>query len=94
MLDAKGTLRKRSSETKPAVLVLFDPAVDLVGPAPWYLKLFAQRISPSVLPVDHLPPTIIFHSLAQRRVSIDPVRAFCCRAGAKGRSCRIVSNRA
>jgi acetyl esterase len=78
---------------EPAALVLFNPAVDLVGPAPWYQKLFARSISPSVLPVDHLPPTIVFHGLSDHRVPIGTVRAFCRRAAAQGRTCRIVSYR-
>lgn len=81
------------ADEKPAALVLFNPAVDLVGPAPWYQKLFARSISPSVLPVDHLPPTIVFHGLADRRVPIGTVRAFCRRAAAQGQTCRIVSYR-
>lgn len=81
------------ADEKPAALVLFNPAVDLVGPAPWYLKLFARSISPSVLSVNQLPPTIIFHGQADRRVPIGTVRAFCRRAHAQGRICRIVNYR-
>ena len=73
----------------PAALVLFNPAVDLVGPAPWYLKPFARLISPSTLPAATVPPTIIFHGQSDTRVPIGTVRAFCEALRRAGRSCRL-----
>lgn len=73
--------------TKPAALLLFNPAVDLVTPAPWYLKPFARAVSPSVLSVDTVPPMLIVHGEADHRVPIASVRAFCTRVVAAGRTC-------
>lgn len=80
---------KVSPAYKPAAVVLFNPAVDLVTKAPVALKLVARRISPSVLPVRALPPTLIFHGQDDRTVPIATVRAFCQRAVAAGQACRL-----
>jgi acetyl esterase len=80
---------KASPAHKPAAVVLFNPAVDLVSRAPMALKLVARRISPSVLPVQALPPTLVFHGQDDRTVPIDTVRRFCQRADAAGRVCRL-----
>jgi acetyl esterase len=83
------TAMKAATAHKPAAVVLFNPAVDLVSKAPMSLKLLARRISPSVLPVQALPPTLIFHGQDDRTVPIASVRAFCRRADAAGRACRL-----
>ena len=75
----------------PAALVLFNPALDLTTLAP-LLKLapgVAASISPSALPINDLPPTIIFHGVADVVVPIQIARAFCNRAEAAGRSCEL-----
>ncbi|WDS37220.1 alpha/beta hydrolase [Pseudoxanthomonas sp.] len=83
------TAMKATPARKPAAVVLFNPAVDLVSKAPMALKLIARRISPSVLPVQALPPTLIFHGQDDRTVPIDTVRRFCERASAAGQVCRL-----
>lgn len=80
-------------DARPAALILFNPAVDLVGPAPWYLQPFARWISPSTLSLDHLPPMIIFHGKSDHTVPIDSVRRFCARVGAAGSRCDMVEYR-
>lgn len=74
---------------KPAALLLFNPVVDLVTPAPLYLKLIARSISPSTLPVDHMPATVLFHGDADRTVPIQSVRDFCQRAEAGRAVCEL-----
>lgn len=74
---------------QPAALWLLNPAVDLVGPAPWYLKPVALSISPSQLPVWDLPPTLIQHGEADVVVPIASVQAFCERARARDRVCEL-----
>ena len=88
---ALATAQKSSDDTKPAALLLFNPAVDLVTPATWWAKLIARRISPSTLPVDALPPTLVFHGTADKRVPIQTVTAFCRRAREAERICEVVS---
>jgi acetyl esterase/lipase len=83
------TAMKASPAHKPAAVVLFNPAVDLVSKAPMALKLIARHISPSVLSVQALPPTLIFHGQDDRTVLISTVRDFCRRADAAGRVCRL-----
>lgn len=73
----------------PAALVLFNPAIDLVTPAPWYLRPFARTISPSTLPEGATPPTIIFHGQSDTRVPIATVRSFCRDLRQAGRSCQL-----
>jgi acetyl esterase len=76
---------------KPAALVLFNPAVDLVSIAGriGLTPEAAAPVSPSVLPVDALPPTIAFHGDADTTVLIQTVRDFCTRAMAAGRKCEL-----
>ncbi|WP_312160919.1 alpha/beta hydrolase [Phenylobacterium sp.] len=76
---------------RPAALVLFNPAVDLVSIAP-ALRLSpeaARAISPSALPAGGLPPTMIFHGQADVTVPIQTVRDFCRRASEAGRRCEL-----
>jgi acetyl esterase/lipase len=86
---ALATAQKAAAGEKPAALVLFNPAVDLVGPAPWYLKLLARGISPSVLPVADLPPVVAFHGQSDTTVPIQTVRDFCSRVRSAGRVCEL-----
>jgi len=80
------------ADRKPGALVLFNPAVDIVKIAPAIgLPLDQARpISPSLLPVAGLPPTIIFHGKADRTVPIETTRAFCARMTAANLSCEMV----
>ncbi|MBW4329864.1 alpha/beta hydrolase [Stakelama sp. CBK3Z-3] len=78
-----------SKKRRPAALVLFNPAVDLVTPAAWYLKPFARRISPSALDAKNAPPTIIFHGQSDTRVPITTVRSFCGAIVRVGGACRL-----
>jgi acetyl esterase len=84
---------KAPAPEKPAALVLFNPAVDLVGPANWLQKPLAHAISPSTLPVAGLPPTIIFHGQSDAKVPIKSVRNFCTRAARAGSDCRLIEYR-
>jgi|TARA_R110002012_G_scaffold23889_5_gene80628 acetyl esterase len=88
---ALATAQKSPEDAKPAALMLFNPAVDLVTPAAWWAKPIAKRISPSTLPVDALPPTLIFHGTGDHRVPIQTVKAFCRRARETDRICEVVS---
>lgn len=87
---AAATAMKASVESKPAALVLFNPAVDLVSPAAWYQKPFAHFVSPDSLSFADLPPTIIFHGTADRTVPIATSAAFCRKAVEAGRVCTLV----
>lgn len=75
----------------PAGLVLFNPALDMVsfGGRIGLSPDQAAAISPSVLPVANLPPTIIFHGDADTIVPIQISRDFCRRAAAGGRACEL-----
>jgi acetyl esterase/lipase len=78
-------------EHKPAALVLFNPAVNLVALAP-LLGLdpaAAARVSPSALQVSALPPTLVLYGGADRTIPIKDVEAFCDRATKAGRTCRV-----
>ena len=88
---ALATAQKAPNDFKPAALLLFNPAVDLVTPATWWAKPIARRISPSKLPVDALPPTLIFHGTGDKRVPIQTVKAFCRRAREEAGICEVVS---
>ncbi|WP_222102746.1 alpha/beta hydrolase [Robbsia andropogonis] len=83
------TAMEARPEKKPAALILFNPVVDLVTPARWYLKPLARQISPSALSVKALPPTMIFHGENDRRVSIETVRTFCGRARDADAICNV-----
>src|SRR5579883_5976 len=75
----------------PAALVLFNPALDL-GALGDLVKLAPAQvaaISPSALPIGNLPPTVIFHGVADKLVPIATIRAFCARATAAGRQCEL-----
>jgi acetyl esterase len=75
----------------PAALVLFNPALDMValGSAINLAPMQAASISPSALQIDNLPPTIIFHGVADTLVPIQTASAFCARATSAGRSCEL-----
>lgn len=70
-------------EERPAALVLFNPAVDLVSVARYIGLTSAQAraISPSELSLDGLPPTLIFHGAVDDTVPVVNVRDFTRRAG-------------
>lgn len=80
----------QAAETeKPAALVLFNPVVDLVSLAPDDLKELARGISPSDMPIGHMPPTVVFHGDNDRTVPIQSVRDFCHRAHARDAVCEL-----
>lgn len=81
------TALRAGEEDRPAALVLFNPAVDLVQQAPWYQKPFAWFLSPTEFSPRMLPPSVIFHGRSDRIVPFDTVRRFCTRARAAGRTC-------
>jgi len=83
------TAQKAKAREKPAALVLFNPAVDLVSTAAWWQKPFAFGVSPSALPVDGLPPTILFNGENDRSTPIASARAFCDRVWKSGSVCVV-----
>lgn len=88
---ALATAQKLPEDAKPAALLLFNPAVDLVTPATWWAKPIARRLSPTALPVDTLPPILIFHGTEDRRVPIQTVKDFCRKVREAGKICEVVS---
>ncbi|MDO9337347.1 MAG: alpha/beta hydrolase [Caulobacter sp.] len=78
------------ADRKPAALLLFNPAIDLVGPAAIYLKPFARGISPSVLPLDDLPPMMILQGKADSVTPYAAAHAYCGRINALKRTCLLV----
>jgi len=89
---AAATALRAPPEARPAALVLFNPVTDLrVGP--WASQMTPAQLldfSPSLLPAERLPPTIVFHGTADHLVPIATSRDFCDRARAFGRTCRLV----
>lgn len=75
---------------RPAALLLFNPAIDLVNPAPIYLRPFARGISPSVLPIDGLPPMIVMQGKADTVTPYAAVHDFCARINDARRTCQLV----
>lgn len=91
LLAAATALRVRAAQ-RPAALVLFNPVLDLEAGV-WAHDQSAQQAlvySPSRLPVAGLPPTIIFHGVADHTVPIVSSRTFCARAIAARRTCQLV----
>ena len=90
-LAAAAALREPARD-RPAALVLFNPVLDLtVGP--WAEAMTPAQVSAysaSKLRIDRLPPTIIFHGMADATVPIATSREFCQRATAAGRVCELV----
>ena len=78
------------AETRPAALLLFNPAIDLFNPAPIYLKPVARGISPSVLPIEGLPPMIILQGKADSVTPYDAAHAYCARVNAAKQTCQLV----
>ncbi len=91
LLAASTTLRAPARQ-RPAGLLLINPVLDLTN-GMWAkdqtLKDGAAS-SASALPIDTLPPTMIFHGTADEIVPIESSRRFCARAVAAGRACRLV----
>ena len=88
---ALATAMQAPRDRKPAALILFNPAVDLVAVAPFIGLSPAQAapISPSALPVQDLPPTLIFHGQSDHTVPIATVRTFCARMTTAGLACEL-----
>lgn len=76
-------------DQKPAAMLLYNPATDLMRFAKPDEIDAARAISPSQLPLEHLPPTAIFHGTADGTVSIEEPRAFCARARTAGAECEL-----
>lgn len=77
------------NDQKPAAILLYNPATDLMRFAKPDEQEAARAISPSQLPLGQLPPTAIFHGTADRTVSIEEPRAFCARARSAGAVCQL-----
>lgn len=79
------------SAARPAALVLYNPAVDLVPLASWIglQREEAAKISPSAMNLAASPPMLILHGDADRIVPIDTVREFCRKVRAAGGSCEL-----
>ncbi|MEZ5939525.1 MAG: alpha/beta hydrolase [Hyphomonadaceae bacterium] len=88
---AATTAMLADADDKPAALVLFNPAVDmeLIGPRIGLTPEASSSISPMTLPLDGLPPTIVFHGKDDTTVPIGSVRAFCARVTGAGLSCDL-----
>jgi acetyl esterase/lipase len=88
---ALATAMQAPMDQKPAALILFNPAVDLVAVAPFIGLTPAQAapISPSALSVQGLPPTLIFHGQSDHTVPIATVRTFCARMTTAGLACEL-----
>jgi acetyl esterase len=76
-------------DQKPAAILLYNPATDLMRFAKPEEEAAARAISPSQLPLEHLPPTAIFHGTADRTVPFEEARAFCARAQSAGAACEL-----
>lgn len=79
------------AEARPAALVLFNPAVDLMAIAPWFglPPEDVANISPSAMRVAVAPPMQLFHGDADRIVPVDTARAFCRKVVAEGGRCGL-----
>lgn len=91
-LLAAMTALHASTKDRPAGLVLVSPVLDLTAGV-WakdQSPADAAADSPSSLPLERLPPTLILHGTADRIVPIQSSRAFCARAVEVGRYCRLV----
>jgi acetyl esterase len=81
--------------SKPNALVLFNPAVDLVGLAKRGRsdRGFGNRVK-DLSPLQHVkkgvPPCIIFHGTADRTVPFESVERFCAAMKKSGNVCRLV----
>ncbi|MHC4546154.1 MAG: alpha/beta hydrolase fold domain-containing protein [Planctomycetota bacterium] len=81
--------------SKPNALVLFNPAVDLVGLAKRGRsdRGFGKRVK-ELSPLQHVkkgvPPCIIFHGTADRTVPFESVERFCAAMKKSGNVCRLV----
>lgn len=84
-----GTLKRATA--RPALLVLFNPAVHTFA-APGIAARFGERAR-EVSPLHHVsastPPTLILHGTADTTVPIDTVRQFCAAMKAASRPCEL-----
>jgi acetyl esterase len=78
---------------RPAALVLFNPVIDVrSGQFNYGMgERQAAAISPAVLPLSDLPPTLILHGEADSVVPLASARKFQARAAAAGRVCELVT---
>ncbi|MHC4460657.1 MAG: alpha/beta hydrolase fold domain-containing protein [Planctomycetota bacterium] len=85
----------RNISSKPNALVLFNPAVDLIGLSKKRRsnKSFGNRVK-KISPLQHVkkgvPPCIIFHGTTDRTVPFESVERFCKAMKEAGNVCRLV----
>jgi acetyl esterase len=78
----------------PNALVLISPAVSVAHDG-WFARILLEKAAASELsPDEHvrkrLPPTIIFHGVADTLVPVSGVRRFCERARLQSSDCEVV----
>ena len=82
--------------SRPDALVLFNPAVDLlsIGTADHGAAGLSDEEKRTLSPTYHvrsgLPPTIIFHGLADTTIPIGSIETFCERMTEAGNACELV----
>ena len=81
-------------DLSPQVLVLISPAVSVLHDG-WFQRILLGKATvASLSPDEHIssrvPPTIIFHGVADTLVPISGVRQFCERAKKYGSDCQVV----
>ncbi|MGA2133763.1 MAG: alpha/beta hydrolase [Bryobacteraceae bacterium] len=86
--------RHHDSLDAPNAMVLISPAVS-VAQDRWFARILLNRAAAGDLsPDEHIrkrvPPTIIFHGVADTLVPISGVRRFCERARQQGSDCEVV----
>jgi acetyl esterase len=84
----------RNTDLSPQVMVMISPALALAQDG-WFKGLLLGKATPeSLSPDEHIhsrvPPTIIFHGVADTLVPIDGVRRYCQRAQKYGSDCQVV----
>ena len=94
-LATLGDADKSEISAAPNAMVLISPAVSVEHDG-WFQRILGKNATAeSVSPSEHidkkLPPTIIFHGVADTLVPIAGVRRYCDRAKKFGGECRVYS---